>query len=163
MTSNSLARAVFTLFGALLVVHFFITAGASLSGMPLLYVEGEYEASGALAALSTSAAARILGAALFHLVPGIVFLLKGETWADRLVPPGEESGAYIEYTALLAIGLTLLGAYFLVIGLAGTLGGIVRIALADEYMRESAIEYEIYAFVQLVCGAVLVQLGRRVA
>ena len=111
----------------------------------------------------TSVGVRIVVAAAFELAPGLFLLRKGPEWADRLVPPGPEGQAYIEYTALLSIGLTLLGYYFVIYGGAGVLGGLVGLAFADEFTRSLALRNEIHSVAMLAAGAFLVVLGRRAA
>jgi hypothetical protein len=122
---------------------------------------GEAEPDSILANAGITLGARMLAAFLFHLVPGMVFLYKGADWADRLVGPSAETGSYIEFTALLSIGLTLLGFYFIVSGLAGVVAGIVSVALADEYGREFAWRQSASSIVLLFSGAIVAAIGRR--
>ena len=64
---------------------------------------------------------------------------------------------------LRAIGLVLLGSYFLIYGVGGTLAPSVTLAFSDEFGRDSARESVIRAATMLVGGGLLVLIGRRAA
>jgi len=122
---------------------------------------GEAQPDSILVNAGFTLAGRVIAAFLFNLVPGMVFLYKGTDWADKLVAPSDESDAYVEFTALLSIGLTLLGYYFIVSGLAGVVGGIVSVALADEFGRDFAWKQSSSSFALLVSGVVVATIGHR--
>lgn len=162
LTANSFARASFVLFGVFLIVEFFVNLGSSLSGTPLVYVRGETNLGPVLGHAVVTLALRVLVATVFNLIPGTVLLLKGPDWADRLITPTDAAGSYIEFTALLAVGSTLLGYYFLIGGLAGLAGSLVAIGAAGhEVERTFIIRQSGEWAAKLIGGLVLIALGRR--
>lgn len=163
LTANSLARAVFALFGVLLIVEFFINLGGAFSGAPLVMTTAGSQPSSFLSNASVSLAIRAAAAFFFNLIPGAALVYYGSAWADRLVPPTGEAESYVEFTALLSIGMTLLGYYFVVSGVAGLVAGVVSVVLADDYGREFAWRQTASAIAMLFSGVVLAALGRRAA
>ena len=145
----------------MLIVEFFLNLGGSFSGGPLVFATGEATPHTIAMNAGITLGVRVLAALFFNLIPGVVFLYKGTDWADRLVAPSGEANSYIEFTALLSIGLTLLGYYFIVSGLAGVVAGVVSVALADEYGREAAWRQSASSIALLVSGAVVSAIGRR--
>lgn len=145
----------------LLIVEFFVDLGGSFSGGPLVYVGPDAGPSSILAHAGIALGLRLLAAFLFDLVPGLVFLYKGTDWADRLLAPADEPSSHIEFTALLSIGLMLLGCYFIISGLAGLVAGIVSVVLADELVRGFAWRQAASSITTLLCGAVIAIAGHR--
>lgn len=163
LTGNSLARAVFALFGVLLIVEFFLNLGGAFSSAPLVLTTGEVQPSTFLSNAGASLVVRVAAGFFFNLIPGGVLLYYGAAWADRLVPPMGEAESYVEFTALLSIGLTLLGYYLAVSGIAGLAAGAVSVGFADEYGREFAWRQTASSIAMLVSGVVVAALGRRAA
>ena len=78
-----------------------------------------------------------------------------------MLPPSDTSRSHIEFAALLSIGLTLLGYDFIVLGLAGAVGGAAMAAMSEKLVRQLVLEQSISSVVKLVSGFVLVYLGLR--
>ena len=161
MSANSLGRATFVLFGIYLIVEFSVRMGSALSFAPFL--NSDFSARLLLDVAVLALGSQLAFSGLFTLVPGVVLLYNSTRWADRLLPPSESPGVEIEFKALLAIGLSVLGFYFTVSGLGGLAGAAVSIALADEYTRQFGWPQLATSSISLFAGVVLVLSARRAA
>jgi hypothetical protein len=159
LTPNDLARVGFVLFGAYLIVSGIVGVGNAMTEQYVL---------SSVAQSRLSAAAVMLGGSLASLVvqgiPGILLLVKGPSWADRFVPPSNQAGAEIGFVSLLAVGLILLGAEFLLGGLLGVAGAAaLLLASSSELMESNAWQFLATAVVGTLGGGVMLALGLRMA
>jgi hypothetical protein len=105
--------------------------------------------------------AHALGAGIFTLGPGLILIAYSSAWADRLFPPSVDDTARIEFRALLAIGLTILGYYFVITGLGGVVSSVIIFASGPDMGFNYGGAQLGSALVSLVCGAALCIAGRR--
>jgi hypothetical protein len=162
VTPNSLARTAFLLFGVYLIVGAFVSTGHSLTQSPLIWQTGD-ETTSLLAQAGFSLAARITAAVMFSLIPGIVLLVKGVAWADRLMPPEAGAPTEVGFLALLAVGLVLLGAQFVVGGFAGLFGALIGLLNEPEILRGNAWQNVASSSAYFVGGLILIVVGLRAA
>ena len=164
MTGNSLARACFVLLGVQLIVGFFtsfyFTATSSFR-YPSTFEDGV-----TLDYLAWVVGGGAVIGALFQVLPGWFLITRAQQWADRLLPANDETQTYIEFTALLRIGMTLLGYYFVVLGISliASYGAIAVVSqfTTDGYSSTGVAELG-DGIVRLIAGIVLVASARRAA
>ncbi len=174
MTGNALARACFVLFGAYLIVSFFDGLVGTIMSMMESHARIGMEIQSEFidpyeSFLEYFAFALLTGAVsglLFQIAPGYFLISRSRDWANRLVPPADEAASYIEFTALLRVGLTLLGYYFLIFGLGSLLGFVLTAGTAVAFDMETlprSLPSLAYSVVYLAAAYVLIASARRAA
>ena len=102
--------------------------------------------------------------AIFGLVPGLLLCAKSGLLAQALFPEGDQD-ATLDTRALITAGVVVLGAYFIVTGLAVAGGaGAMLILTAAQFpqLTGSAVGSVLTGLLEVVVGAVLVMRARRV-
>ena len=160
MTTNALARAVLFLFGVYLVVEYAVALGDSFR---LPSASPDVSLGTTVWTTARGFAIQAVGAGVLTLLPGLLLIKLSATWADVLFPRTDSDASTIEFKALLAIGLTVLGYSFVVSGLSGVVGGIVvMVSGPDLGFGFGRFQFSTAA-VALLCGLGLCLAGHRAA
>jgi hypothetical protein len=163
VSAQQLARVGLALLGTYLIVQALASGADSFSGRPFMVRPGGDEIPEIVNSSLVSLGMAFVGVLLYGVLPGTILIAKSGAWAKAWFP---EAPAFTEIplTALVSVGLLLLGINFGVEGLAGVIGGVVRILTSEDWTHWTLA----YAFgsvaasvVSLVAGVGLFLLGKR--
>ncbi len=149
------------LFGIYLVVGFLSQSFDLFSNAQVQLIGVDLPATDKLTILAITVGTSSAQGLLFNILPGWLLISRSQRWAHRLVPETNEPAAYIEFTALLRIGLFLVGCYFTIRGLAGSVGSGLTIFLADSTVREYVWSQSASSLVTLAAGIGTLLWSRR--
>jgi hypothetical protein len=125
-----------------------------------LRAEGTAYDRGALLLLAQSLAMSLAAAALLNLVPAIWLFRNRFRLADRWFSGSSEDVANGSASSLYVVGLLLLGVYFVVTGVQGTVGGLFLLLITDELMRSQELARLVGSLASASAGLLLWWGGR---
>jgi predicted phage tail protein len=125
---NTACRLCFLGLGVFLLVDGLSSALELLAQKPLVVSRDEVSLPTVLSSAGISVALSLGGATLFAFIPGALILWKASHWANRWFPAEEPSQSTSHSpSAYYAVGATLLGVYFVVVGASSFIGGVAQV------------------------------------
>jgi len=146
-----------------LVVQSLLLVSNGFVGAQVQLIPLELSASEKLSALGLAVAGGVVAGLLLNVLPGWWLVSRSQALADRLLPSSGEAATYVEFTALLRIGLFLVGCMLTIDGLGGGIGAAVKVALSESVMPEFDYPPLVAPIATLVGGLVLIIWSRRAA
>ena len=128
MTANQLSRVLLVALGAYIIVDGLATILDLISPRPLVYTRDDIELPSILTSAALSLGLGFVSALLFSFLPGAYVLSKAAHWSDRWFPPEPMSnGGSASPSTYYSVGIAVLSAYFIVVGVASFVAGIARL------------------------------------